>query len=244
MLRNLTFAAGFVLALVLMYAAASTAMGRPPSLAFAAIDCTSTATLRIEIEDSGHPELNGGLLALPGAVVHFNRNIQTGALTGVDYYDNGALDDDKARLGVVEERTACLTTTPGDYTAELRFAASLLSCEVVSANAITFGIEVETTLRFVVDDCVAVSATPTPTSTAQPTQTPIVVTATPTATATPTETPAPTQTPVVIFLPVVQTPFPTVAAPAAPTFSAPATGAPTGVITPPNTGDAGLQEVQ
>lgn len=221
--------------------------GTAPTTLEAAIDCSSTSRLRVEIIDEGHPELNGGLLALPGAVVHFNRDPQAGTITGRDYVDNGTRDDDPDRLGAVEEADACSASDYDDYQVSLFFQPKL-DCEVLGSNSYSTDLEGDTLIEFRVDDCFAVAPSPT----AIPaTSTPVVVTATPvppTATAVP-----PTSTPVFPFecwngatvnLYVEQCPprpaatqAPPVVAPTQPAVIAPVSN---GSIRPPNTGSGGL----
>lgn len=227
--------------------------GTAPTTLEAAIDCSSTSRLRVEIIDEGHPELNGGLLALPGAVVHFNRDPQAGTITGRDYVDNGPLDDEPDRLGVVEESDACSADEYDDYQVTL-FFRSTLDCEVLGTNSYETDLEGDTLIEFRVDDCLAVAPTPTSTPVLA-TSTPVVVTATPvppTSTAIPpTATPAPSVFPfecwngATVNLYTDQCPprpVATQAPPVAPTLAPVVQAAPvsTGAIRPPNTGSAGM----
>lgn len=188
----------------------------------AAIDCTVTHRLSVEIRD-----VNGELVSTGGSVVTITNDPQDG-LGSRTYVDQG-INDNSAVVGRVQESRACALTEGSVYTVELD-----TSCNVIDSDLVTTPLATDTTIAFRVHDCATPTSTPTTTATAIPT-----ATATPTSVATATVVPA-TQTPVIIFVPVAPV-GPTLAIPTQVAQAPFATATPVVVrVSPPNTGDAGL----
>lgn len=197
--------------------------------AWAAIDCSITHELRVEIVDIDTED--DDRISQAGALVIIQPDPRDGV--GSRTYDDNRSFDDSGLLGRIEEDDACATNGETLYHIELRFEGGF-SCDVVEDDQYTQLIT-DTTVTYRVDDCVsAPTATPTATVTTTPTNT---LTPVPTTTPVPTATSAPPVAPTQAFAPQIIVVQPEIVFP---TASIPVAAQLPSNISPPRTGDGGL----
>lgn len=211
-----------VVAAILAPLGAALVLGAATSSPVEAYQCGTTYQLRIEITD-----LDGERIETGGAEVTIRSDPQDGLGSRV-YQDNG-INDDSGVTGRILESTACATGESDRYSLELTFQDN--GCQP-QTDTLSIVLNADTVVTFKVHDCERATRTPRP----QPTQTPVVVTATPTASPVPTNAPLLVQCAdgslaVLGQCPKVSTVTPVPVVP---------TSVPTQSIRPPSTGDAGL----